>query len=153
MKNEVYIDYENSIGPWLGKTVMLIAHYLMDVLKNEGLDITKDQIVLLKKLYFKDGINQNDLAFMMFRNKSSLARMLKIMERKGFIKREKSKIDKRNNHVFLTDLGRETFERIQPLLKDLIEKEEKGITIEEKKIVISVLKKMQSNIGVKSEIL
>ncbi len=152
-QNGLTIDFENSIGPWLGKTIKILEHQLITMLHKDGLQITKDQMVVLIKLYLKDGLNQNELAFLVLRDKSSLTRMLKTMERKGYIKRQQSTEDKRINNVFLTDFGRATFHRVQPILKNLMALEEQGISNEEKQTLIKILKKIHSNFGEKPELL
>ncbi|MCT4630647.1 MarR family winged helix-turn-helix transcriptional regulator [Winogradskyella sp.] len=145
------IDFENSLAPWMGKTVKITEYYLHKGFKENGLDLTKEQMIVLKKLHDNDGINQNELAFLVLRDKSSLARLLSKMEKKGYIKRLQCENDKRCNNVFLTNIGKEMFSKCKPIIKELIQILEKGITKEEKKIVINILKKAQNNFGEQSE--
>lgn len=104
---EVYIDFENSIIPWLGRTSKFVDHYLHLLLVQHGLTLSKEQVVVLKRLHDHDGdgLNQNELAYLTNRDKSSLARLLSNMEKKRFITRKQHKEDKRINRVFLTDEG------------------------------------------------
>lgn len=149
--NDVYIDFDNSIGPWLGRTVKVVDHFLQEALKKKGLDLTKEQMVVLKKLYDTDGLNQNELAYLTLRNKSSLTRLLSKMERKNYILRKKSIHDKRVNHIFLTELGRNTFIKTKPVIKKMITEMEQSISKNEKKQIIQTLKKIQSNFNTKIE--
>lgn len=144
---EVYIDFENSILPWLGRTSKLVDHYLHILLVQHGLTLSKEQVVVLKRLHDHDdsGLNQNELAYLTNRDKSSLARLLSNMEKNRFITRKQSKEDKRINRVFLTDEGRAVFKKAKIAIKELIRAMEKGITDEEKKQLIKVLKKVQVN--------
>lgn len=147
------IDFENSLGPWMGKTVKITEYHLHKAFKEQGLDLTKEQMIVLKKLHDKDGLNQNELAFLVLRDKSSLARLLRKMEQKGYISRSQCKDDKRCNNVFLTQLGKEVFIKTKPIIKKLIATIEKGITKEEKTIIINLLKRIQSNLGEQSQTL
>ena len=147
------IDFENSLGPWMGKTVKITEYHLHKAFKEQGLDLTKEQMIVLKKLHDKDGLNQNELAFLVLRDKSSLARLLRKMEQKGYISRTQCKDDKRCNNVFLTQLGKEVFIKTKPIIKKLITTIEKGITKEEKIIIINLLKRIQSNLGEQSQTL
>ncbi len=142
---ELVVDFENSIGPWLGKTVKIIEYHLHERFKDNGVDLTKEQMVVLKKLHEQDGLSQNELAFLVLRNKSSLTRLLSKMEKKGYIKRKQSKEDKRINNVFLTGSGKEIFNKSKPLIKDLIETMEQNISNSEKQQIIKTLKKIQTN--------
>ncbi|TXG38778.1 MarR family winged helix-turn-helix transcriptional regulator [Seonamhaeicola maritimus] len=144
---EQFIDFDNSLGPWLGKTVKVIQYYLHKGFKEAGLDLTKEQMIVLKRLHSHDGLNQNELALLVLRDKSSLARLLSKMERKNYIIKVQCTDDKRCNNLFLTDVGREVFKKTRPIINEIINKIETDVSKEEKQIMISVLKKIQSNFG------
>ena len=144
------LDFEKSIGPWLGKTVKIIEYFLQETLDKNKIDLTKEQMIVLKKLHDQDGLVQNELAFLTYRNKSSLTRLLRKMENKKYIVRKQSKEDKRINNVFLTDLGRAIFKKTLPVIKDIIQTMEQNISSDEKQHVIEILKKIQQNFNVKT---
>ncbi len=146
----VDIDFEKSIGPWLGKTVKMVDYHLQEAFSQHGLDLSKEQMIVLKKLHDKDGLNQNELAFLTLRDKSSLARLLSKMERKKYIIRRQNSDDRRINEVFLTKEGRLMFKKCRPLIKDLLSTMEYGISENEKNQVIKVLKKIQFNFTAKT---
>ena len=142
---EVAIDFDNSVGPWLGKTIGIINYHLLEMFKENNLDLTKEQMIVLKKLHENDGISQNELALLIFRNKSSLTRLLSKMEKKDYIVRKQCLVDKRVNKVFLTELGKEIFKRTRPIIKQTIDKMEQNISALEKQQIIKTLKIIQSN--------
>ena len=148
---EVNIDFEKSIGPWLGKTVKILEYHLQELFNDHGLDLTKEQMIVLKRLHSDDGLSQNELAFLTLRNKSSLTRLLSKMEQKEYITRQQSKEDKRINNVYLTQKGKEIFHLTKPVIKKMITKMEKNITTSEKKQIITILKKIQNNFDSKIE--
>lgn len=150
LENEI-ADFENSIGPWLGKTVKIVDYFLKESLNKVDLNLTKEQMIVLKKLHDQDGLNQNELAFLTIRNKSSLTRLLIKMENKKYIIRKQSIDDKRINKVYVTKLGREIFQKTKPVLRDLIDRMEKNISEGEKKQIIKILKKIQFNFNSKTE--
>ena len=139
------VDFENSIGPWLGKTVKILEYYLQERFNTHGLDLTKEQMIVLKRLHDKDGLSQNELAFLTLRNKSSLTRLLLKMEKKDYILRKQCKDDKRINHVYLTEFGEDTFNKTKPAIKEMIEIMEQNISDSEKQQMINTLKKIQNN--------
>ena len=145
---EVHIDFENSIAPWLGRTSKVVDYYLHDLLNQFGLDMSKEQVITLKMLHDNDGdgLNQNDLAFLTSRDKSSLARLLSKMEKKKYILRKQHLEDKRVNQVFLTDEGRSVYKQAKVVLKELICSMEKDISQTEKKQLVDILKKVQFNL-------
>ncbi len=142
-------DFENSIAPWLGKTVKIVEYHLQETFDQHHIDLTKEQMIVLKKLHNKDGLNQNELAFLTLRNKSSLTRLLRKMEKKKYISRKQSKVDKRINNVYLTDLGREIFKKTRPVIQKIIDVMEQHITEKEKQQIIHTLKKIQFNFNSK----
>jgi DNA-binding MarR family transcriptional regulator len=149
--NEIEIDFDNSIGPLLGKTVKILDFFVQEYFNRATLDLTKEQMVVLKKLSFEDGLNQNELAFLTLRNKSSLTRLLSKMETKKYIKREQDSIDKRIKRVFITETGKETFQKSRPAIKNIITRIEQNISEEEKQEMIKTLKKIQSNFSLETE--
>lgn len=151
MKNEEeVIDFERSIGPWIGKTVKMLDYHLQEAFDAAGLDITKEQMIILKKLHEEDGLPQNELALLTYRDKSSLARLLATMERKEVIVRIQSKHDKRINKVYLTDKGRLLFKNTRPVIKEILEVMENDISDQEKHTIIEILKKIQINFEAKT---
>ena len=148
-KKEI-VDFENSIAPWLGKTVKIVEYYLQEAFNINKIDLTKEQMIVLKKLHDQDGLHQNELAFLTLRDKSSLTRLLSKMEAKKYITRKQSNKDKRINNVYLTDLGRNIFEKTRPIIKYIIDTMEQNITAQEKEQIINTLKKIQINFDVKS---
>jgi len=150
MKSEnTFIDFENSIGPWLGRTAKIVDYHLQEAFRCKGIDLSKEQMVVLKKLHDQDGLHQNDLAFLTLRDKSSLTRLLSKMENKKYIIRKQCKEDKRANNVYLTTLGKDIFTKTRPVIKQSLDKMQQNISIEEKQHIIKILKKIQSNLNEK----
>ena len=145
------IDFENSIGPWLGKTVKIVDYFLQESLNKVDSNLTKEQMVVLKKLHDQDGLNQNELAFLTLRNKSSLTRLLTKMENKKYITRKQSKEDKRINRIYITLLGKDIFQKTKPVMGALIKQMEQNISESEKHQIIKILKKIQLNFNLNTE--
>ncbi len=139
-------DFEKSVLPQIGITAKLAGFYITDYFHDNGIDLSKEQWLILLKLKEKDGLVQNDLALITNRSKTSLTRLINTIEKKGLAHRVHSEKDKRINHIFLTEKGKDIFERSIPVLQDLIVKLQDNIDSEELKITINVLKKIQKNI-------
>lgn len=151
MKSEkVVIDFEKSLGPWLGRTVKMADYHLLEAFQHAGLDLTKEQMVVLKRLVDKDGLHQNELAFLTLRDKSSLARLLSKMEAKDYIVRKQNVHDKRIKEVFITSKGHEIFNKTRPVIKSVLNIMEHDISLEEKEQIIKILKRVQSNFTAKT---
>ena len=138
---------DQSIIPWMGKTIKALDFYISEQFANEGITLTKAQFVLLRVLTRNDGIPQNDLAFITNRDKTSLTRLIHTMERKGFVTRKSSKEDKRINLVFLTKTGKKVIKDANPTLRKINEQVHSELTGEEIESTIETLKKIGENIN------
>lgn len=145
MQTTKTIDFESSIAPWLGKTVKIVEYYLHEAFDKHQIDLTKEQMIVLKKLHDEDGLVQNELAFLTLRNKSSLTRLLVKMEAKNLIYRQQGLLDKRVNHVFLTDHGKEVYRKTRPIIKEIMTQMEMGISEDDIAYLITLLKRIQTN--------
>jgi DNA-binding MarR family transcriptional regulator len=141
------LDFENSLGPWMGKTIKMVEYHLQKAFDDAGLDLTKEQMIVLKKLHQKDGRNQIELAFVTLRNKSSLTRLLRKMERKNYIIRKQGVEDKRAKHVFITARGKEVFMACLPIIAKIKNRIEEGLSDTQKHQFILTLKQIQANFG------
>lgn len=124
----------------------LIDNRIENVLDNEGIDLSRMQFVILKKIAESEGLNQNELAWFVKRNKSSLTRMIDTLIRKGFITKTTSKTDKRANCLHLTDEGRSIIERAIPHFRALAKLIEQDLSDDEIAQTIEILKKIQRNV-------
>ncbi len=137
---------ENTLAPWLGKTTKMIDNHIQDIFHEQNIKLTKTQWILLKKLDEKDGVPQQELAFLTGRDKTSLTRLIHTMEKKSLVARIPSKSDKRINHVFLTKKGELLFKETLPIIEGFAQSLQENISEEEIKLTIEVIKKVQENL-------
>ena len=145
-KEQIDIEIENSIGPWLGKTAKIVGCHLHEEFERAGLDITKEQMLVLKKLDEHGDLSQNDLAELIFRDKSSLTRLLTTIERKGYIRRLRSLEDQRVNLVHLTNKGKLMWEKTKPVVLGVFQRMRSDLTVKEIDQFIETLKKIQGSL-------
>ncbi len=139
-------EFDDTLLPWMGKTMKLIDAYITNQLLERDIDLTKVQLVLLKILYSNDGQPQNDLALITNRDKASLARLLDTVERKGLVVRVPYKQDKRIKLVHITKKGLEYYEQARPILKEMIRNIQQGMSESDVAFMIDKFKHMQLNI-------
>ena len=80
-----------------------------------SIGLTRSQWLLLTYLFFKDGINQKELASLMDMEKAPLSRLLDRMEIKGWIIRRTENKDRRVKNIYLS-------ETVKPLIKSIRKK-------------------------------
>jgi DNA-binding MarR family transcriptional regulator len=103
---------EEDLGFLLARTHRAMRRWLMARL--EPLDITYEQFKVLNALCEDDNVPQVTLADRLNTDKTSLARMLRRMERAGLIFRTADDADARVNRVCLTARGRELQTKVVP---------------------------------------
>ena len=138
--------YERMLLPWVGKASKFGSFFLSDVFRLNGIDLTKQQFILLMKLKEEDGRPQHTLAFITDRDKTSLARLINTLEKKELVRRDVSKEDKRSNLVFLTEKGKDLVIKTIPVGWEALTKIQEGISEQEIDITLSVLKRMIENV-------
>jgi len=143
------MKFENTLIPNLGKTAKLAGYYFIDTFHENGIELSKEQWLVLKKLNDKDGQIQNDLASITNRSKTSLTRLINTMEKKGLVFRALSVKDKRVNHIHLSDFGKQTFLDSLPVLEKMMRELQKNISQEDLAKSIEVLGQIQQNINKK----
>jgi len=147
MEKRNFINIERTMLPWMGKAMKAIDYFLADKLKDNGIELTKVQLILLKKLKEMDGQPQNNLAFLTNRDKASLARLITTMEKKNLVARIPSKSDHRINHIYITKHGLDIFKKAVPIMIEAIEQIQKDIPEKDIEVVIETMKKIGININ------
>lgn len=141
-----------SLLPWIGKTAKYIDYHIADYMKDHGIDLSKEQFIVLKYLNDKDGLIQNDLAFITNRSKTALTRLIQTMEKKNLVFRKPSPSDLRVNHVFLTEFGRSTWEEAYPHFMFIDKELQKGISESALRTVRETMEKIQNNLKIRNPI-
>ncbi len=114
-----------------GRTHHIIGLYVRSILNEQDIPLSKEQIIVLSKLYDRDGQTQKELAKAIYRNNTTLTRRLNKLENKGLAIRIKYEIDRRTNKIHITQLSQRTIERVIPLLKSMSQKIESWLNKEE----------------------
>ena len=132
--------------PWLGRSMKVIDYFIMDRFAQNGIELTKVQWLLLKRLKELNGEIQHNLAFLTNRDKASLTRLLTTMEKKNLVARIPSETDHRANKIYITANGEKILKKAEPVINKMVEDMQKGISADDRKLVIKTLKKLINNI-------
>ena len=97
-----YYDVDNSLGFLTITANRLMSVYFRKLLLEAGIDITAEQWGILVQLWNRGGIAQDELAHIICVDKSSLSRVLDVMERRGLVCRTRDPDDARRKILFAT---------------------------------------------------
>lgn len=114
-------------------------------------DITLEQYVVLYNLINQDGINQKNLSHKVDKDQATLARILDILEGRGYVVRRTTEKDRRAFLVYITDEGRAKVKEIARRLEHVHNRIVEGISPESVDSFIALVKLMNENLEQKTE--
>lgn len=137
---------DESIGYHINMAGMLLKRELAGVFKAEGFDVTPEQWAVLSRLAEKDGLNQNDLALITFKDNANITRIVDKLQSKGLLERRAHPSDRRTWLLYITLAGKEIIERLQPLAIRVLEKATRQISKEEARKLNLQMKQVINNL-------
>lgn len=108
-------DPNESLPQLLATCVKHIRDSLNARFAESGNNITSEQWMVLTVLSQQDGISQLDLAKRIDRTEVSALNLLKKLESKEYVLRQRDPIDARCNRIFLTSAGRKLQRQLVPV--------------------------------------
>lgn len=111
-----------------------------------ALGLTTPQMRSLAVLSVIDGILIRELAVYAVVQQSTLSRALDALDRDGLVTRETDADDSRATRIFLTDAGRDAYDRLWPHMSGAFEAMFKGIDDQEQRAFVATLQRMLRNI-------
>jgi len=110
-KSELVIDF--------CKSIFELRHKLRKIfqlkLKEAGISISFEVLEVMKFLRHHDGLNQQELADMLFKDKSTMTYLIDNMVKAGLVTRREDEADRRNKHIILTTKAHELQYQLTPL--------------------------------------
>ena len=140
-------QFQHSYGRILGVAHTALFRHLAKLMKARNLPITPEQFSVLSHLWQKDGRPQNELALCTNRNRANVTRIIDILERNEIVERRDDPQDRRVFNIYLTDKGKALEKDTAECAKQSIEDALRGISDEEKTMVMKVLKRSIENLG------
>jgi len=116
-------------------------------LKEAGISISFEVLEMMKFLQKQDGLNQQELADMLFKDKSSMTYLVDNMVKTGLVTRNEDEADRRNKLIFLTDKAQLLKEQLAPLAAHCYLALAEDITDPEIKEGIRMLAKMNNSLA------
>jgi DNA-binding MarR family transcriptional regulator len=111
-----------------------------------SLGLTTPQMRSLAVLSVIDGILIRELAVYAVVQQSTLSRALDTLDSNGMIRRETDEKDSRATRVFITDMGREAYERLWPHMSQASDAMFNGVSDAEKRAFVGTLQTILRNI-------
>lgn len=115
--------------------------------RNRRILVTVEQFSILAVLFYKNGINQKEVGTLLSRDKTTIARVISIMEKNKMISRVTDKNDSRGKLIYLTNKGKSIQKKSVELSGGLYEKAIKNIKVSQLKTGLQVMRAMINNVN------
>ncbi|MGA2554249.1 MAG: MarR family transcriptional regulator [Smithella sp.] len=105
-----------SLGFWLYRSHAQVSAALRQTFQDAGYDLTPEQWAVLFRVQEQEGINQIQLSEKTFKDRHNITRILKQLDKRGYIEKRNDENDKRANRIYLSPSGRSLYKNIKPLV-------------------------------------
>ena len=114
-----------------GKLSAAINRRLYRVFRTQGIEVTPEQWTVMYYLWTRDGVTQQELCNLTFKDKPSMTRLIDHLEKLNCVERIPSKRDRRINIIKLTEKGRELETITKPVVLNVIQEALSNLTLDD----------------------
>jgi len=108
-------DHEDNFGHMLGRTSRAMLNMLQKKFRQAGCDITVEQWTLLINIRNAGGQSQQQVAGLVYLDKTTVARLAAGLEKKGLISRASVSADRRQKRLVITARGTAVLAALKPV--------------------------------------
>jgi len=146
MTKEIIDPIDNILGRKIGFAVRAWKIRMDQKLSDAKLDLRLEHIILLRTIFENEGINQQEITFHMFRDKTAITRWIDQLEKKNLVLRVPDKLDRRKKLIYLTNEAKELFPKVLIVAKETEIEAVEGVSEKDVKICKEVLGKVRCNL-------
>ena len=136
---------EDTIGFLLGRTHRVMSNQMKRRFAEAGHDLTQEQMIVLITLWSEDGCSQQRLADLMFKEKSSVTRLITNIEKRNLVLRVPDQNDRRNKLIYLTHQGKALKEEVMEIIFEMLDKAQANISETDLNTCKNVLRQIFKN--------
>lgn len=134
-----------NVGTYLDRTLKLVKQHYLKVFRANEADISTEQWVIIDQLSANNGMSQTELANGSYKNAPTVSRIIDLLEKKGFVERQRFENDRRRYKIFLTKSGLALHADLLPKVLELRAKSWNGLSEAEWNELKRILLKVQEN--------
>jgi DNA-binding MarR family transcriptional regulator len=146
MKTKTKAELSLELGRSMAELRTHLRQFIQVKLKEQGINLTFEMLEVLGVLWRKDGVNQQEIADLTLRDKSSMTYLLDNLVKRKMIKRVEDENDRRSKLVFLTKEGNDLKEQLNPWVAEIYEIAGQELEVPDFEKGIILLNKMVSNL-------
>lgn len=134
-----------EIAVELNLTGCRLKQFIASKLRKYDVPLTPEQFLLIDLLWNHGSMSQQQLADMMQKDKNSVTKLVDAIERKGFVVRQQSRLDRRSNTLVLTDKAMVLRDGAKQKGISILDEMLKGISEQELRSFLVTLNKLNDN--------
>ena len=147
MTKEASLEFHMSMGMLINSAHRSMTKRFVQNAMKSGLDISLDQWMVLGPIWQLESASQKELGEITLKDKTSITRLVDILEKKNLVVRVEDQVDHRIKRVILTNAGKQLFFDVLPIMEKTREEVRKDISDQD----IETFKKVLSSIIVNLE--
>ena len=147
MTKEASLKFHMSMGMLINSAHRAMTKRFVQNAMKSGLDISLDQWMVLGPIWQLESASQKELGEITLKDKTSITRLVDVLEKKNLVVRVEDQIDHRIKRVILTNAGKQLFFDVLPIMEKTREEVRKDISDQD----IETFKKVLSSIIVNLE--
>lgn len=141
---DVWLDPQQSPGYLVRDTHLAVGRALRRGLQEYGL--TTGQYYFLRALWIEEGLSQRELSQRVGTTEPTTASALRLLERKGLVRRVRNRKDRRTINIFPTPKGRNLKNELLRMAIRINETATAGLSAEELEQIRRLLRAMKANL-------
>lgn len=130
---------DNILFYSIEKAIKSYRRYGQKKLRENGHKITIDQWLIIKHIMENPSISQNEIAEKVFKDNASVTRIIELLFKAKYIKRNVNKTDRRKSNLVLTEEGKNLVKEVYPVVLDYRSIALKGINKQDIDVTNKVL--------------
>lgn len=140
-RKDDFIDFIYEVR----RATQAMRAFLRNKIKDSGHDLTFEMLQVLKSLWDKENVNQQELANITQKDKASLTYLLNNLAKRKLVIRTEDQNDRRNKLISLTKEGTALRKIMQPTLDEMYAVAGKDLDKESLSISINLFQKINRN--------
>lgn len=142
---------KNDIFALYTSTMFKVQHefraFIRNKFKEQNIDLTFEMLQVLIHLWKKEGINQQELANLLHKDKASMTYLIDNLSKRNLVQRSEDRIDRRNKLITLTPQGLALKNVVRPWIAELYTVAGKNIPEETLQNGIVLFEKIYNNLA------
>jgi len=137
------MDEFYSLGFLVSRASVSLAKAINARLEHAGFDLPHSQFIVLRCLYYRDGVSQFDIANLLSKDAAAIKRTIDNLEKKEFV--ERHQVRNLKNSIHITVKGKQIMPKVLKIAEEVIGEALYGINTN-KELLYTMLDKIHTNL-------